>query len=1212
MTHTATCKCGYAVNDIEHTYKDEDKVCICGAVHSATYDGKNYASLQSAIDAAAPFDGTVTLARQLNENVVVTDGKATIDPDGNRWRADIEDSKNFVPLTVNGGNVALKNGKLFQGWSGSSAQTGIVINSGSVTVEEDVCVMGGVPDRNTKCPSITLNGGTLILKEGATLLSGLQVPEDKVLADYLPEGTAFVKCSYDYDSDTLTVSDPQEFVPDVYTANKITEGMTIVSHTHDFSTGNACLCGFNCEHSTVDEATGKCESCGTQIYTATVITADGSYTHFDNFADAWDAAVANENSTLKLLSDVDLGKADDGIIAKSGKFTFDLNGKTVSGEITNQVLTVSGMADITIRNGKLINTFSKDRADMNLSNANALEIDGGAVTLDQVELIAGQGFEGARSYAAFIFRGSLTVVDGTFTGAVVVADVSGEHLSVKITSATLHNGILYGCTDITDFDYVGVKAIFDAGSMLFDKEGKYIDVEDEAYWEIEGEEEDALASFVYSEECVIKPHTHNSYVDGKCVECGYACPHDSGKNDREASYFEKAICSICHCEYGDYLADTTAPTGEIIIKERAWWQSLLNTISFGIFYKEEITVTITADDDGYTQPGYDKVKHAVKIEYFISTAPLSEESVKNCVFNKYTEPFVISDDDNYVIYVKMTDYAGNVAYAATDGFVIDKTSPVIEVITNGQSKKYSNGQWAEVCGDAQIKFIDDNFDTAYRTIDGVKDKIWSSPFLVAASDTDFVERWITFEAHDRAGNISTVEVYVHKDHSFDEETGVCAYCGYEATVLIKCSNDNNEEELVSGDGLDETMRKADENKFDRFYLKLYGNVEKKAGAGTYGSTSQKWTFDLNGYTISNPPSVDPDSVAALFYVAGDITFVGKGAMNADIVVDGGQLTIDGECSFQKLEHKRGTLTVNAGSFESFIISKLDVDRSYTREIALYGGHYGEIKIVDIEGLTCADLLGRGYRFEGLTLEQAKVTELDNVAVELCYHEHIDKNYFCSDCGMQFVLAVKIGNMETLFDTFEDAISYAEQKDGCTVKLLQDITLSSENVGSRIYNSFIYLGTGTYALDLAGKTLTIGDEATMLQGLEVTGGCKLTVTDTVGGGKIKSSKWEEIFEVRSGSHLTIEGGDYTELSEILVWGSDSLTIKGGKFKQIASKESSDSVSPLTYLADGCAFMLYNEDKYANDSNVDSQYIPGRGTQYWIGNVSVVPAPQTIDE
>ena len=1206
LTHTATCKCEYSVDDIAHTYKGEDEICICGAVHSATYDGKKYASLQSAIDAAAPVGGTVTLARQVNENVVSTDGTVTIDLGGNRWSGYIDDWGSIVPLTVNGGSVTLKNGNLFQWWSSSSARTGIEINDGSVTIEEDVRVMGGVPEGDVLCPSITLNGGTLILKEGAVLLSGLQVPEGKVLADYLPEGTAFVKCSYDNSSDTVTVSDPQEFVPDVYTANKITEGMVIVSHTHDFGGGTACPCGFNCDHSVVDSATGKCENCGTQIYVASLVKADGTVTYYEAFADAWDAAVDNEGSTLKLLCDITLDKAEDGIIAQSGKFTLDLNSKTVSGEITNQLLTVSGTADITIRNGKLINTFNKDQTDINKSCANALAIDGGTVTLDVVELTAGHGFKGARSCAAYIFSGSLTVVNGTFTGQFGVADVFGVHPSVKITSATLHDGIYYDRTGITAIDYAGLKALFADGSMLFDKDGKYIDVEDEAYWRIDGEGENTYVSFGYSEECVIKPHTHDTYVDGKCAECDYACPHDSGKNDREASYFEKAICSVCHAEYGNYAKDTNKPTGRIEIKERTWWESFIHAITFGLFYKEKVTVEITASDDSYSQAGYDETKHAVKIEYLISNTELSLETVKNSAFTEYKGEIDISDDSRYVVYARLNDFAGNEEYISTDGFVIDTTPPVIEVDADGQSKRYSNGQRAEVCGDTQINFIDDNFDTAYRTIDGEKDKIWSSPFLVAASDTDRAERWITFEVHDKAGNISTVEVYVHKEHSFDEETGVCAYCGYQAAVLIKCSNDNNEEEFVSGDGLDETMRKVDENKFDRFYLKLYGNVEKKAGVGTYGSTSKKWTFDLNGYTISNPPSVDPNPVAALFYVAGDITFVGNGAMNADVMVDGGQLTIDGECSFQKLEHKRGTLTVNAGSFESLIISKLDVNWSYTRETALCGGHYGEVKIVDIEGLTCADLLARGYRFEGLTLEQAKVTELKDATIVACDHADIGSDGICPDCGMEFFLSVEANGTTKLFETFESAIRYAEQNDGSTVKLLQDITLCRENVGSLISNYYIYLKTGTYTLDLAGKALTIGDGAESLQGLSVTGGCNLTVTDTVGDGKIKSSRWGEIFEVRSGSHLTIECGDYTDLSKVSADGPDSLTIKGGKFNCVASKEGSDSVSPLTYLADGCAFML-SSGEYASEKDVESQYISGRGTTYWIKGVTVVSAP-----
>lgn len=1201
LTHTATCKCEYSVDDIAHTYKGEDEICICGAVHSATYDGKKYASLQSAIDAAAPVGGTVTLARQVNENVVSTDGTVTIDLGGNIWSGYIDDWGSIVPLTVNGGSVTLKNGNLFQWWSSSSARTGIEINDGSVTIEEDVRVMGGIPEGDVLSPSITLNGGTLILKEGAVLLSGLQVPEGKVLADYLPEGTAFVKCSYDNSSDTVTVSDPQEFVSDVYLTNRSTEGMMIVSHTHDFGGGTACPCGFNCDHSVVDSATGKCENCGTQIYVASLVKADGTVTNYEAFDDAWIAAVSNEGSTLKLLCDITLNKAENGIIAQSGKFTLDLNGKTVSGEITNQLLTVSGTADITIRNGKLVNTFSKDSSDINQTCANVLAIDGGTVTLDVVELTAGHGFKGARSCAAYIFSGSLTVVNGTFTGQFGVADVFGVHPSVKITSATLHDGIYYDRTGITAIDYAGLKALFADGSMLFDKDGKYIDVEDEAYWRIDGEGENTYVSFGYSEECVIKPHTHDTYVDGKCAECDYACPHDSGINDREASYFEKAICSVCHAEYGNYAKDTNKPTGRIEIKERTWWESFIHAITFGLFYKEKVTVEITASDDSYSQAGYDETKHAVKIEYLISNTELSLETVKNSAFTEYKGEIDISDDSRYVVYARLNDFAGNEEYISTDGFVIDTTPPVIEVDADGQSKQYSNGQRAEVCGDTQINFIDDNFDTAYRTIDGEKDKIWSSPFLVAASDTDRTERWITFEVHDKAGNISTVEVYVHKEHSFDEETGVCAYCGYQAAVLIKCSNDNNEEEFVSGDGLDETMRKVDENKFDRFYLKLYGNVEKKAGVGTYGSTSKKWTFDLNGYTISNPPSVDPNPVAALFYVAGDITFVGNGGMNADVMVDGGQLTIDGECSFQKLEHKRGTLTVNAGSFESLIISKLDVNWSYTRETALCGGHYGEVKIVDIEGLTCADLLARGYRFEGLTLEQAKVTELKDATIVACDHADIGSDGICPDCGMEFFLSVEANGTTKLFETFESAIRYAEQNDGCTVKLLKDITVAGTS--SMVSHYRLALTEGSYTLDLAGKTLTVG--AVEGSYLTVSVECDLTISDSLGGGKIVGETGAEAIEVRG--KLTVSGGDFTEIYKIEAYGADSLVLEGGSFKMVSSAQSAEAVSPLSYLAEERAYQLTTGDnRYANESDVVRDTV-GTMTTCYIRNVSVVSAP-----
>lgn len=1179
----------YGMSFDAKTYFEDLEVVKCG--HSAVNEVKGYCNYCGKLYAGkiTDKDGAVRYVESLQDSdfgngntvTLLQDITGTVTPGGSCTIELRGRSVGQINFAVQDGTLTLKG----QGKIGT-------VTLGSGEIDSTLAIEDTAYWQRVKIGTLTIN------KTTNTKLSGGQF--DKIER----KDGGFVEALL---ADGYAYFDREWEMPE-YAGGKtsLTKTYYIAEHSHWFIVNiegeTQCQdCGMPCHHTTIGED-GKCQDvCHRQIYTAVLTRADGTAKNYESFADAWAAAMTDSGSTLRLLCDVTLGEAEDGIIAQSGKFTLDLNSKTVSGEITNQLLTVSGTADITIRNGKLINTFNKDQTDINKSCANALAIDGGTVTLDVVELTAGHGFKGARSCAAYIFSGSLTVVNGTFTGQFGVADVFGVHPSVKITSATLHDGIYYDRTGITAIDYAGLKALFADGSMLFDKDGKYIDVEDEAYWRIDGEGENTYVSFGYSEECVIKPHTHDTYVDGKCAECDYACPHDSGKNDREASYFEKAICSVCHAEYGNYAKDTNKPTGRIEIKERTWWESFIHAITFGLFYKEKVTVEITASDDSYSQAGYDETKHAVKIEYLISSIALSEETVKNSAFTEYKGEIDISDDSRYVVYARLNDFAGNEEYISTDGFVVDTTPPVIEVDADGQSKQYSNGQRAEVCGGAQIKFIDDNFDTAYRTIDGVKDKIWSSPFLVAASDTDYVERWITFEVHDKAGNISTVEVYVHKEHSFNEETGECATCGYEATVLIKCSNDNNEEEFVSGDGLDETMRKVDENKFDRFYLKLYGNVEKKAGVGTYGSTSKKWTFDLNGYTISNPPSVDPNPVAALFYVAGDITFVGNGGMNADVVVDGGQLTIDGECSFQKLEHKRGTLTVNAGSFESLIISKLDVNWSYTRETALCGGHYGEVKIVDIEGLTCADLLARGYRFEGLTLEEAKVTELKDATIVACDHADIGSDGICPDCGMEFFLSVEANGTTKLFETFESAIRYAEQNDGSTVKLLKDITVAGTS--SMVSHYRLALTEGSYTLDLAGKTLTVG--AVEGSYLTVSVECDLTISDSVGGGKIVGETGAEAIEVRG--KLTVSGGDFTEIYKIEAYGADSLVLEGGSFKMVSSAQSAEAVSPLSYLAEERAYQLTTGDnRYANESDVVRDTV-GTMTTCYIRNVSVVSAP-----
>ena len=1188
----------YGMSFDAKTYFADLEVVKCG--HSAVNEVKGYCNYCGKLYAGkiTDKDGAVRYVESLqnsdfgngNTVILLQDITGTVTP-GSSCTIELRGrSVGQIDFAVQDGTLTLKG----QGKIGT-------VTLGSGEIDSTLAIRDTAYWQRVKIGTLTIN------KTTNTKLSGGQF--DKIVR----KDGGFVEALL---ADGYAYFDREWEMPE-YAGGKtsLTKTYYIAEHSHWFIVNiegeTQCQeCGMPCHHTTIGED-GKCQDvCHRQIYTAVLTRADGTAKNYESFADAWAAAMADSGSTLRLLCDVTLGEAEDGIIAGSGKFTLDLGGKTISGTITNQLLTVKGTADITVKSGALTNTFSDNSGKVELDTANALKIDGGAVTLEKVKLTSGRGDQGGHTHAVLLLDGSLTVLSGTFNGELSVErKTSAAQPVLKITEAALNDGISYSyiyegdpnAPDDQVRDYAAVKAIFIDGSMLFEEDGRYIDVTDEDLWSGRGTDGVLTVGFSYGEACTVKPHTHDTFVDGKCAQCGYACPHDSGKNDREAGYFEKAICSVCHAEYGNYAKDTNKPTGRIEIKERTWWESFIHAITFGLFYKEKVTVEITASDDSYSQAGYDETKHAVKIEYLISNTELSLETVKNSAFTEYKGEIDISDDSRYVVYARLNDFAGNEEYISTDGFVIDTTPPVIEVDADGQSKRYSDGQRVEVCGYTQINFIDDNFDTAYRTIDGEKNKIWSSPFLVAASDTDRTERWITFEVHDKAGNISTVEVYVHKEHSFDEETGVCAYCGYQAAVLIKCSNDNNEEAFVSGGGLDETMRKVDENKFDRFYLKLYGNVEKKAGVVTYGSTSKKWTFDLNGYTISNPSSVDPDSVAALFYVAGDITFVGNGAMNADVMVDGGPLTIDGECSFQKLEHKRGTLTVNAGSFESLIISKLDVNWSYTRETALYGGHYGEVKIVDIEGLTCADLLARGYRFEGLTLEQAKVTELKDATIVACDHADIGSDGICPDCGMEFFLSVEANGTTKLFETFESAIRYAEQNDGCTVKLLKDITVAGTS--SMVSHYRLALTEGSYTLDLAGKTLTVG--AVEGSYLTVSVECDLTISDSVGGGKIVGETGAEAIEVRG--KLTVSGGDFTEIYKIEAYGADSLVLEGGSFKMVSSAQSAEAVSPLSYLAEERAYQLTTGDnRYANESDVVRDTV-GTMTTCYIRNVSVVSAP-----
>ena len=250
---------------------------------------------------------------------------------------------------------------------------------------------------------------------------------------------------------------------------------------------------------------------------AQVTTAEGTEQVYGSFNDAWSAAIKSKGSTLKLLSDVELPEevGEDGLPVSEGSFTLDLNNKTLQGAIWNQLLEVSGTANITIKNGSLVNTQTGPAATATATELVALKISGGTVALDNVNLTSGINSEGKHSSALYITGGSLTVTGSTFTGEVgVLCENSGTRPALSIADATLNNGIFYMVAGIQASDTAGLEAIFADGSMLFNQDDKYIDLASKEYWHIEN----VGAIFLYTEGCIVKPHTHE-VVNGAC-ECG--------------------------------------------------------------------------------------------------------------------------------------------------------------------------------------------------------------------------------------------------------------------------------------------------------------------------------------------------------------------------------------------------------------------------------------------------------------------------------------------------------------------------------------------------------------------------------------------------------------------------------------------------------------------------------------------------------------------
>ena len=187
--------------------------------------------------------------------------------------------------------------------------------------------------------------------------------------------------------------------------------------------------------------------------------------------------------------------------------------------------------------------------------------------------------------------------------------------------------------------------------------------------------------------------------------------------------------------------DSEKPTGEIKISKNSW-KSFLNNITFGLFFKDTQTVTITAADNSGT----------VFVSYLVTHQDLSEAELQSLVFSGYEEPFHIDPNGEYIVYAMLVDASLNITYLRSDRITLDNVQPVIGGIENG--KTYCKAQTVTI----NEKYVDT------VTVNGTAVTLNENGGFTLAPANGGQRIVVT----DKAGNTAEMTVTVNDGHTYGE------------------------------------------------------------------------------------------------------------------------------------------------------------------------------------------------------------------------------------------------------------------------------------------------------------------------------------------------------------------------------------------------------------------------------------------------------------
>lgn len=576
------CKCGRTCDHVGKV--NADGYCtFCHALVEAYAIGENrYRSLESALSDAKEGD-TITLRGNFYQGAATVEinKPVTLNLDGHTLTSDAD---NAPVLRVLAENVTIRNGTVKNTRTAKSSPAvavgdldaigGLTVNNVTFIGSSD----GNAPQQyalniqngHAKVESGTFNGGIYV--EGNLTMTGGSTTRLELGYSYGTiqlSGGSFDRISIqqqDYAA-LLAKGYAYQVSGQLVKPEDMAEGIAVevvkCGHPDGLTDTEACVyCGLKCAHPGIDSTTGNCTVCGLFQATASV-AAGGTTTYFADFSAAVDAAKAATGSTVTLLRDVTYS-GDSSIYINNGTFTIDWQGHTLSGSPSNNLMVITGSANVTLTDSSDNNT-------------------GGACKTGS----------GRAVYIAVGSEGIAKIQGGTYSPNVTRAERC--YGSVQISGGVFANPNGHGLNC----------ALYNASGSLAGM------LAPDTAFAYEADGSDLLNAYIVNMSDNYKTvyavaHTHENWTDGVC-DCGYSCPHEhwtDGMCDQcekvcDHEHYENGKCTVCGyvCPHEEVMENDGVYTCDIC---GLTMTVMVETADGNVSYTTDLAAALNNAEDGTT------------------------------------------------------------------------------------------------------------------------------------------------------------------------------------------------------------------------------------------------------------------------------------------------------------------------------------------------------------------------------------------------------------------------------------------------------------------------------------------------------------------------------------------------------------------------------------------------------------------------------------